>query len=123
MKVAINVCYGGFGLSDAAFEKLLERKGIEFEKRKDEKIASLNLVQYYKKGRIGDDDAYLAEHDFCDGEKRADPDLVAIIEEMDEESFGEFAELRIVEIPDDVEWQIEEYDGDEWVAEKHRTWR
>ena len=23
----------------------------------------------------------------------------------------------------DVEWYIEEYDGQEWVAEKHRTWR
>ena len=28
-----------------------------------------------------------------------------------------------VEIPDDVEWQIEEYDGSEWIAEKHRIWR
>ena len=27
-----------------------------------------------------------------------------------------------VSIPDDVEWQIEEYDGMEWVAEAHRTW-
>jgi len=31
--------------------------------------------------------------------------------------------LRIIEIPDGVEWQIEEYDGDEWIAEKHRTWK
>lgn len=26
------------------------------------------------------------------------------------------------EVPDDVQWQIEEYDGREWVAETHRTW-
>ena len=32
--------------------------------------------------------------------------------------FGEFS----VEIPDDVEWQIEEYDGTEHISEKHRTW-
>jgi hypothetical protein len=31
--------------------------------------------------------------------------------------------LAIVEIPDDVQWIIEENDGMEWVAEKHRTWR
>ena len=30
--------------------------------------------------------------------------------------------LKIIEIPDDVDWIIEEYDGNEWVAEKHRTW-
>jgi hypothetical protein len=28
----------------------------------------------------------------------------------------------VIEIPDDVEWEVEEYDGLEWVAEKHRTW-
>jgi hypothetical protein len=27
-----------------------------------------------------------------------------------------------VDIPDDVKWQIEEYDGNEWIAESHRTW-
>ena len=32
------------------------------------------------------------------------------------------ANHKIVEIPADVEWQIQEYDGMEWVAEKHRTW-
>jgi len=35
---------------------------------------------------------------------------------------GEYSELKVVEIPDDVKWQLEEYDGLEWVAEKHRTW-
>jgi hypothetical protein len=32
------------------------------------------------------------------------------------------AELKVVESPDDVEWEIEEYDGIEWIAEVHRTW-
>ena len=32
------------------------------------------------------------------------------------------ANLKMVEIPDDVEWEIADYDGKEWVAEKHRTW-
>ena len=37
---------------------------------------------------------------------------------------GLFGELKIVEIPDDIEWQIEQDNetGREWVAEKHRTW-
>ena len=120
MKVAINVCYGGFGLSDKAFEKLLERKGIEFDKKEDAGISG--ITHYYEKGQLDNDDAYLSVYEFTLDEKRADPDLIAIIEEMDEESFGQFADLRVVEIPDDVEWQIDEYDGREWVAEKHRTW-
>ena len=31
--------------------------------------------------------------------------------------------LKIVEIPDDIEWTIQNEDGIEWIAEKHRTWR
>jgi hypothetical protein len=27
-----------------------------------------------------------------------------------------------VEIPDNVEWEIMEYDGTEYIAEKHRKW-
>lgn len=30
--------------------------------------------------------------------------------------------LKIVDIPDGVEWQICDYDGREWVAERHRIW-
>lgn len=54
---------------------------------------------------------------------RDDEHLVAIVLTMGEEADGGCAELKVVSIPDDVEWQIEEYDGLEWVAEKHRTWR
>lgn len=53
---------------------------------------------------------------------RADPVLVQVVEELGDEADGEFSRLKIVEIPDDVRWFIEEYDGSEHVAEKHRTW-
>ena len=32
------------------------------------------------------------------------------------------SDLKIIEIPDDVEYTIKEHAGREWVAEKHRTW-
>jgi hypothetical protein len=35
---------------------------------------------------------------------------------------GAHANLKIVEIPGDVSWHIGEYDGNEWVAEDHRSW-
>ncbi|NQW80052.1 MAG: hypothetical protein HQ445_02630 [Polaromonas sp.] len=53
---------------------------------------------------------------------RTDPHLVAIVEEMGAEASGACAGLKVVEIPDDVEWFIEEYDGLEHIAEEHRTW-
>ena len=54
--------------------------------------------------------------------ERNDPLLIQVVEELRKGADGDHAELKIVEIPDDVEWQIDEYDGVEWVAEKHRTW-
>jgi len=36
---------------------------------------------------------------------------------------GTYSDLKVVEIPDGVNWYIEEYDGLEHVAERHRTWR
>jgi hypothetical protein len=63
-------------------------------------------------------DQTFSDSDLC----RADPLLVQVVEELGEFADGRHAELKIVEIPDDVKWQIDEYDGLEWVAEKHRTW-
>lgn len=53
---------------------------------------------------------------------RCDPALVALVEADPEGTGGPHSELRVVEIPDDVEFFIKDYDGMEHVAEKHRTW-
>ena len=54
--------------------------------------------------------------------KRDDPLLVQVVEELGDAANGQYARLRVVEIPADVEWTIEEYDGYEHIAEEHRTW-
>ena len=118
MKIAINTQHGGFGISDKAFEKLLQLKGIEFEKTEDDSFGSSN---YYAKGHVGDDDYFISQYEYYD--QRNDPDLISVIEEFGDESHGWAASLKIVEIPYGVAWQIEDYDGLEWVAEKHRTWK
>lgn len=56
-------------------------------------------------------------------ECRHDPDLIEVVRELGDRAAGHCAELRIVEIPDGVDYQIEEYDGNEHIAEVHRTWR
>ena len=53
---------------------------------------------------------------------RNDQYLVRVVEEMGDEANGRFSELKVVDIPDDVEWQIDEYDGLESVHEVHRVW-
>ncbi len=54
---------------------------------------------------------------------RTDPCLIQAIEELGEKANGYSAELKIVEIPDDVlKWEITEYDGKEIVEEIHRVW-
>lgn len=53
---------------------------------------------------------------------RIDAKLIQVVEELGEAANGNCAELEIIEIPDDVDWQIDEYDGLESVHEKHRVW-
>ena len=119
-RVAINRCYGGFGISNKAFEALLERKGIAYEKVPAKWPIRGDDYDYYKAGFAGVDENYLSEYTFY--EDRADRDLIAVLEDMGKEAWGWAAEIEIVDIPDDVKWHIHDYDGMEHVAEDHRTW-
>jgi len=91
MKVVINTCFGGFGLSEKALDRYNELAGTDLS-----------------------EDIY--------GIKRNDPLLVQVVEELDEYANGFAAELKIVDVPDDVKWYIHEYDGLEAVYEHHRIW-
>jgi hypothetical protein len=53
---------------------------------------------------------------------RDDPILVEVVEEMGSDANDRYSVLKVVEVPDEVNWVIEENDGLEWVAERHRTW-
>jgi hypothetical protein len=116
MKVVINRCFGGFGLSDKAVERYAELKGINIVKQV--KDSNFGGGTWYIDG-IEDDDHYFSSYSI---EERCDPILVQVVEEMGKSADGWCAELSIVEIPDDVKWHIHEYDGLEHIAENHRTW-
>jgi hypothetical protein len=68
------------------------------------------------------DRAYSEQTISCRDIERNDPYLVKLVEENSELYSGAHAELAVVEIDDGVDWEIDEYDGREHVAEKHRTW-
>ena len=59
---------------------------------------------------------------FAYDSKRDDSKLVKCVETLGERASGEWARLVIVEVPDDVEWEITDYDGIETVYDIHRRW-
>ena len=62
-------------------------------------------------------------YDYSSYNMRTDPDLVDCVEHLgSERASGSFAKLKVVEIPDDVKWEITDYDGMEQVEEVHRVW-
>ena len=124
-KVVINRCFGGFGLSNQAFEMLMDAKGVEYDRVPTRTAIATgrsggDLWDYYTKGHAGETDHYLWYYQFT--QDRSDSDLVDIVERLGKLANSWASDLKIVEIPDDVEWCVIEYDGMEHVAEKHRTW-
>lgn len=140
MKIAVNRCYGGFGLSDRAVEMIMKRKGLNCFRYKQTKYNFRDGVNEYTRCDLFENDfeSYYSTKDL--GEKtdkipneyfwyygvrleRTDSDLIEVIEELgEEEASGRFASLEIVEIPDDVNWEIDNYDGIETIHEMHRSW-
>jgi len=92
MKIIINTCFGGFSLSKEAYKFL----GLE-----------------WKEGEI---------FGFAFSDDRTNPKLIECVEQLGKAASGRFGDLTVVEIPDDVEYTIESYDGNEHIAEAHRTW-
>jgi len=133
MKIVINDCFGGFSLSIAGVKRYAEIKGIEVYPYEMALMVDENKPL---KPYAGDDNMwvswatkevktreelnnnYFSERDI----KRTDPALIQLVEELGEKADGRCASLKVIEIPDGIEYEIEEYDGNETVAEKHRTW-
>lgn len=109
MKVVINDDWGGFSLSKEAVKKLIEY-GHENSNDYKEYISEMDKGDY----KFNSCYIYI---------KRNDPLLVKVVEELGETAEGMNAKLKIVEIPDNVEFEISDYDGMETIHELHRMWR
>ena len=138
MKVVINTCYGGFGLSHEGITHLAKLKGVTLYCREEAGFMSyytvpLDQVPPRKSSRefyamsVGDRMAHNEQVSAVSFEQRDvernDPFLVQTVEDLGKKSWGEFAQLSVVEVPDGIEWEIAEYDGNETVEEAHRSWR
>lgn len=146
MKLVINRCFGGFGLSHKAIMKYAELKGIKLYAWVDEHtlrhtpeatVETATMVHYatvtkevYAKfnklwketvrenrGDLGDG-GYFCESSI----DRDDGALVKTVELLGDEANGHCAKLKVITIPDGTEYQIDEYDGLESVHEVHKSW-
>lgn len=133
MKVVINKCYGGFGLSPKATEAYAKRKGIDKLYWFETRYRGAGGIEYIPVDTPDRDKIFVQAYTTPDHQEgtgfwphdidRGDPDLVAAVEDLGSAAAsGGHANLEIIEIPDDIEYVIQEYDGREWVAEAHRTW-
>ena len=112
--IVINTCHGGFGLSKDAQIAFLERSQISYtlvsrdDRHSNERYGPMIMVK--------------GKHWYDKDIARDDPILVTLVRELGKVANGEHARLKVVRVPADVVWQIEDYDGKEWISEQHRTW-
>lgn len=144
-KVVINNCYGGFRLSLRGLEELAKLKGdgelfhyeLDYGARVYKKVTSEQNEKSRNHGlfvstltkdlgnEVSEQDFHerSVKHFYGAGEvERHDPELINVVEKLGTLANTRVSDLKIVEIPKEIDYQIEDYDGVEWVAEKHRTW-
>lgn len=131
IKIAVNKCYGGFGLSRDALHELRKRGhkgalaeidiGEDWSKNATPEQREKDHQRAVEIGRsLLREELYSS---FLCSIPRDDPELIKLLEEKGSKWVSSpLAEIEITEVPDGTPWQIGEYDGQEWVEEKHRTW-
>lgn len=137
MEIILNKCYGGFGVSDKAIELYAEKKNIKrlfrYEYECDSGIfkkVQLNAKIFgrciYATKDYGDSipESTLDKKDIVNlsEENRTDPVLIEVVKELGEEASDEYARLKVVEIPDDLDWVIDDYDGFETLHQRTQIW-
>jgi len=99
MKIVISTGYQSFSVSKAVYEEL----GLDWD--------NYGYLSLYMP-KAGSPDSI-----------RCDKKLIAAIEKLGiKEASGDRVTLKIVEIPDGIQWYIHEDEGCESIHECHRSW-
>jgi len=125
MKLVVNRCHGSFGLSDAAYERMIELgiEAVEYTRDKSWNGKKVIFDSSLASGscKLHNDRMYWDTWT-RNYENRSDEILVQAVEELGDKASDNLSYLVVVEVPDDVEFFIDDYDGFETVRENHRTW-
>lgn len=121
MKIVINRSHGSFCLSDEARKLLFARNTNHitftpsdqvYKNTADEDLQGSTRYSMEKvEGYLSDD--FRTTWGADAGRRRADANLVAVVEELGERSSGFGAKLMVIDLPDGVDWLIHEIDGKE----------
>ena len=143
MKLVINKCYGGFGLSLLAQQRYFEligkkayfyhqtkytfRDGVEEYERvvdlKDNRILIETYTEDLGESFTPSIETTRKSYWYAGSLERNNLALVQVVEELgSERASGGCSALEVVDIPDDIEYEIDDYDGIESVHEAHRSW-
>lgn len=142
MKIVINKCYGGFGVSPLGLKMYAELKGKKAYFYTQTKYSFIDKVDEYSKIKTpsrdsmgiycstkdygksfsqfpkDSDKTFIWEHNL----KRTDKSLVKVVETLGVKANGWAANLRVIDILDGISYEIDDYDGIESIHEEHRSW-
>src|SRR5579859_5985654 len=97
MKIVINTRIGGFALSDEA-ARWMRARGNPYA------LAQRLYGESYGDGSV----CAVKDANSLGLIPRNNEDLLAVVETLRERAFGDCTELKVVGIPDDVAWEIQE---------------
>lgn len=151
-KVILNKCFGGFDVSPQAYQLYAMKKGYshlykyiwDIPKKYNPfdtndindrsyilvDLFNNNICGFYFTKYFGDKIHYseISKEDwdnyylYLGSEHREDPILIEVVEELGDEASGNCGKLVIVEIPDDLHYIIDDYDGIETLHEDIEVW-
>jgi len=134
MKVILNKCFGGFSPSHEAYKLYAKKKGLKLfayelsadlrYKRADDKTGILITYTTRDYGDHPKYNVFFEENDilYLGSDHREDPVLIEVVEELGKKASSFVSDLRIVNIPDGMDYVIDEYDGIETLHARVQEW-
>ena len=129
MKYAINQCFGGFGLSQEAYQWLIDNKNWKVYTKITNPMYKSDCDKLIEDGYklflmdiqlgfplCGPVTCLLSVYELS---FRSNPDVIECIENLKEKANSRFADIKIIETDNDVNnLEIHEYDGNETLQTK-----
>ena len=142
MKIILNKCFGIFQASELAHDMYAKKRHIDIYKYK---MSASEYTLYHKVDKFGQSNSWTDQvysmkdfgniigggelwskstlHLTLGPEDREDPFFIEVVEELGKDASTEYSNLKVVEIPDDLnDFVIENYDGMEKLHQRVQEW-